>query len=366
MTQKTKNIAVILTAALWIFGLSLWGIFAPDAETSLSERRRLAQAPKLTAENLVSGKFMSDFEKYSADQFPLRDGFRRIKAYAEYYGFWQLDSNGIYFKDGYASKLEYPLNEAALTNVSNKINYIYDEYIKDGGGKVFLSVIPDKNCFLAPDAGYPCLDSEKMVNTLRESVPFAEYIDIFPTLDISDYYTTDTHWRQEKIIGTARTLAEAMGAEIGGEYTEKALDAPFYGVYSGQSALPLKGESLIYLESPAINGMTAYNFETDAYGGVYDFDAASGTDPYEIFLSGPRSLMTVENPAAKDKGELIIFRDSFGSSVAPLLAEGYSKVTLVDIRYLASARLGQFVDFDGADVLFLYSTLVLNNGEVMQ
>ncbi len=80
-----------------------------------------------------------------------------------------------------------------------------------------------------------------------------------------------------------------------------------------------------------------------------------------MYLSGARALLTIENPEAKTDRELIIFRDSFGSSLAPLLVQGYAKVTLVDIRYLRADMLDQVMDFYGQDVLFLYSTLVLNN-----
>ena len=38
----------------------------------------------------------------------------------------------------------------------------------------------------------------------------------------------------------------------------------------------------------------------------------------------------------------------------------------MDIRYLPSARVGQFVDFTGKNVLFLYSTQVLNNSEALK
>ena len=80
-----------------------------------------------------------------------------------------------------------------------------------------------------------------------------------------------------------------------------------------------------------------------------------------MFLSGARALLTIENPNAKTDRELIVFRDSFGSSMVPLLLEDYEKVTLVDIRYVSSVKLDSFLDFHGQDVLFLYSTLVLNN-----
>jgi hypothetical protein len=41
-------------------------------------------------------------------------------------------------------------------------------------------------------------------------------------------------------------------------------------------------------------------------------------------------------------------------------------VTVVDSRYLSSAMLNRFIDFHGQDVLFLYSTLVLNSSNQLQ
>jgi hypothetical protein len=81
---------------------------------------------------------------------------------------------------------------------------------------------------------------------------------------------------------------------------------------------------------------------------------------YELFLGGNSPLVTIENPNAKEEKELVIFRDSFASSLAPLLIPGYSKISLVDIRYMQSDYVGNFVDFENADVLFLYSPSLLN------
>ena len=52
--------------------------------------------------------------------------------------------------------------------------------------------------------------------------------------------------------------------------------------------------------------------------------------------------------------------------MVPLLAQDYETITLVDIRYMNAAVLGNFMDFHGQDVLFLYSTLVLNNSETIK
>ena len=94
---------------------------------------------------------------------------------------------------------------------------------------------------------------------------------------------------------------------------------------------------------------------------MYDMEKAEGKDPYGMFLSGTRPILTIENPHVDNGEELIVFRDSFGSSLVPLLMKGYEKITVLDIRYVNSAMLGQVVDFGEQEVLFLYSTMLLNN-----
>ena len=97
-----------------------------------------------------------------------------------------------------------------------------------------------------------------------------------------------------------------------------------------------------------------------------DMEKAASRDPYEIFLGGADPLIIIENPNAEREKELVVFRDSFGSSLVPLLVSEYSKVTLIDTRYMQSAAIGSFVKFDNQDVLFLYSTLILNNSLAMK
>ena len=55
-----------------------------------------------------------------------------------------------------------------------------------------------------------------------------------------------------------------------------------------------------------------------------------------------------------------MFRDSFGSSLAPLLAGSYRKITLIDLQYISSDLLESYVCFQEQDVLFLYSALIWN------
>ena len=123
---------------------------------------------------------------------------------------------------------------------------------------------------------------------------------------------------------------------------------------------------IYYLDHDVLNQCKVYDFQNEKDILIYDMAKAQGEDPYEMFLSGAISLITIENPNATTDKELIIFRDSFASSLAPLLAEGYAKMTLVDIRYIRSDMLSQFITFENQDVLFIYSTLVLNHSETLK
>ena len=309
---------------------------------------------------------MSNFENYTLDQFPLRDKFRTLKALVTLNVFNQSANNDIYVVDGYASKIEYPLNEASVKRAGERFQYVYEKYLKGTDTKSYISIIPDKNYFLAKENGYLSVDYEKMISLLKENTGFLKYIDITNELDISDYYKTDTHWREENILDVAEKIGAEMGGNVKAEYDVKTLDVDFYGVYYGQSALPLKAEKIKYLTNETLESCKVFDYQNNKEISVYDMEKANGKDPYEMFLGGPLSLVTIENENAKTDKELIIFRDSFGSSIAPLLVEGYKKITLVDIRYIHPNMLQSYIEFDSQDVLFLYSTSVLNNSETIK
>lgn len=358
--KKTKTAIYILFFTL----VCLMCIVKTDGEFSKTERRPLKQFPEITWNSIKSGRFMSSFEEYTLDQFPFRDGFRTLKAWVEQNILQKKNNHEIYVKDGYAVQMVYPENKTSVKNALKVMNGVYETYLKDTECKSYFSMIPDKNYFLKEEAGQLSMDYDLFMNELKKGMGFASYIDITDTLSVEDYYRTDSHWRQEKIVPVARKLNQAMGSSVTGKYKEMTLERPFYGVYHGQWALPLKADKLSYLTNELIEDYDVYDHENGRSIPVYDMEKAAGNDMYETYLNGSLSLITIDNPNINSQKELILFRDSFGSSIAPILAEGYSKVTLVDIRYMRWERLEQFIEFNNQDILFLYSTALLNNNEI--
>lgn len=354
--------------AVMLFGISLCFLLKAPDDFSESERRVLARFPKLTAETIVSGEFMEDFEVYTQDQFPWRDGMRSLKAVTALGVFGQSDNNDIYVADGHVSKLEYPLRIEMLDNAAKHFENIYETYLADTDTNLYFSIIPDKNYFLAEDNGYLNIDYDELVSAMREKTDYMEYIDIMDELTIGDYYRTDTHWKQESLLPIAEKLADTMGVNLDDEYEVNTLDNPFYGVYYGQSALPLTPDTIQYLTSGTLESCTVTSYDTGVpvEMPVYNMEAAKGRDPYEMFLCGADALVVIENPTADTDKELVVFRDSYSSSLVPLLVEGYAKITLIDTRYIQSGLIGNFVEFDDQDVLFIYGTMLLNNSTMLK
>ena len=173
-----RAVLTILLPAAVILGFSVAGLLLPDQEVSASERRRLAQAPYLRWEAVSSGRFMEEAEAYSQDQFPLRETFREIQALVRCGILGQKDNHGVYVADGYAAKLDYPLDPDSVDYAAERFRYVYQRYLEGTDSAVYVSVIPDKSQFLAKDNGYPCLDFDALAGQLTEQMPYASYVDI--------------------------------------------------------------------------------------------------------------------------------------------------------------------------------------------
>ncbi len=361
--MKNQSMIKTFTIALLFGALSLISWFGPQKDFSESERRPLAEEPTLTIETVLAGEFQKEFELYSVDHFPLRDHFRRAKALFSSYVFGKKDNNGLFVSEGHLSKIEYPENKEMKEHAANRFRYLYESYLKDKNVNIYLSVIPDKNYFLAEKNGYPSLDYSAFIADFKNQMEYASYIDVLPLLSIDDFYRTDSHWKQEEITDVAEFIGNAMGTDVKSEYMVNVLDVPFSGVYLGQSALPFAPDTIRYLTNNMLTSCQVNYFDSGKAepGEIYNMEKAHGKDPYEMFLSGTSALIEIENPNSKTDKELVVFRDSYASSLVPLLTAGYRKITVVDIRYLQSKFLGNFISFDNQDVLFLYSTTLLNN-----
>ncbi|MBI9011475.1 MAG: hypothetical protein JEZ08_04535 [Clostridiales bacterium] len=347
---------------IFICSILFLNIIIADSEISFSERRTLKEFPELNFDTIMSGEFMTELEPYLLDQMVLRDNFRQLKSWFELSVLSKKDVNDLFVKEDHIFKLEYPYKPELAKHFVAYINKINDLYLKDN--QVYISLIPDKNYFL--DDNYLKIDYDDMIAEIKSSD--LEYIDIFQTLSLGDYYKTDPHWRQENLSEVIEILSKEMNFELKYQMHDyiKSSFNNFYGAYASQSGFRVDSDELVYLSHPDFEDLIIKNYEKSDATDLYDVTSLEGMDAYDVFLSGASPLIEIYNPNADTTKELLIFRDSFGSSITPLLVGSYEKITLVDTRYVAAEYLDQFINFADQDVLFLYSTLVVNNSIMLK
>jgi hypothetical protein len=91
--SKSDSASTLLPVIGCIFMANL---LTPDREFSEVENKYLKQMPKFTFQNFVFGDFTTDFEKYSSDQFVLRDNWITVKAASELAA-GKKENNDVYY-----------------------------------------------------------------------------------------------------------------------------------------------------------------------------------------------------------------------------------------------------------------------------
>ena len=356
MSDKIKDIVVTLVFLITIISLFLINIIKKDTDISISERRKLATMPELTTKSLFDGTYFKKFDSYVTDQFIERDTFRKIKIDIELST--KGEYNNLYLYDDYIIEEIFPLNSNSINNLTNKINYIKDTYLNDNSN-IYYTIIPDKNYFV--NNGNLKLDYNKLQDMMKSNLTNLNYINIFDKLTLDNYYKTDTHWKEEDLFNVANTIANQMNFDITNNNNVVNTITTFKGSYAGRLSVTKDIDTIKTISNPSTLNSSVYNYETKKYTDIYDYTKINSLDKYDIYLSGAVPIIDIINNNTSSDKELIVFRDSYGSSLIPLLIEGYKKITVIDIRYISSKILNKYIDFNDQDVLFMYSILTINN-----
>lgn len=345
-----KNKIFVFGFLIFIYGFMMISIFDQDKEVSYNERRQLATVPSFE----LSTKLSNKVEKYLLDHFPLRDDFRKIKGLFNYKVLFKLENNDVYFKDNYVFKSMYPTNKKSIENYNkylDKMNSLFTE-----NNNVYLMIIPDKNYYLN-DKNFLNIDYDYLYENVGVNY---HKIDIRDILSLEDYYYTDTHWRQENLDKVIKVIDSKMSfgyKMINYKYNRYS---KFYGIYYGES-LNSKPDIINYLTNEVIDNSSVFYLENDNLTNVYNPSKLTGMDSYDVYLDGASSYIEIVNNNCSNDKELVIFRDSFGSSISPLFINYYSKITIIDNRYISSDYFKKYIEFDDQDILIMNSTMIIND-----
>lgn len=334
-----KLLIIVFISFISLFGfISLFN----KEEISIYERRKLKAFPKIKDNN----NFFDDLDKYLSDHFIFRQDFREVKGFVNYNLFNISINNNVTIKDDYLFELS-EVNYKSLDNIVSKINDIVSRFnISDYN----VLSIPLKNHYVGLDS-----TSDDINDYLSGKLD--NYYSLKDVLSLSDYYRTDIHIKQECLSGVVSRILDLCDVE------EKEIDYDlntynkFYGSLYAKMAIKMEPDTLTYMTNDLLDGVKVESIEDKELLDVYNVGELESLDPYSIYLNGPKAYLKIVNENVKDR-KLIIFRDSYTSSIAPLLVPYFSEIELIDLRYYSSDLLN--IDGD-AKVLFIYGSEVLNN-----
>ena len=281
----------------------------------------------------------------------------------------KLEEAKFYVLDGAIYEKDVILNEDAVKGNIEKLNSIYENYLKDKDMNVYFSIIPDKTYFAENkmDSEYKKIENSTMEKLNSE----ISYFDISKSLNLNDYYKTDMHWKQENLEKVVNIIQNELNIESDEKvkYEEKSL-GDFYGTYYDEIENNVSPDELVYLSNNVLESCKVYNEETKLEEPIYNLNRVEKTgNKYDLFLSGASSIQKIINENVDNGRKLILFRDSFGSSIAPLIAGQYEEILLIDLRYINYSILSDYIDFSefaNQDVLFLYSSRVINKAGIFR
>lgn len=350
--MKEKIIIILFLIIIYVF--AILNLVFDDKKVSIYERRKLTNVTALKED------FNENLDSYLTDQFPFREQVLNLNSSFNRFVLNNQGFNDVYLKGNYIIEKNYPLDEKSLNNFTRKINTINTNFLSNSN--VYYGIIPDKSYYLN-DNKYLTMDYDYLYNYLKNNLNIS-YIDVENSFDLEDYYKTDIHIKQTSYPKLIQKLSQYFDFEIKNiEYKEN-----IYNEFKGASfyKVPfMNTEPLVYLTTDLFDDVNVKHLEYED-NFIYKESDLNSVDSYNVFLSGPSSLIEIENNALDSDKELIIFRDSFGSSLAPLLIPYYKKITLIDLRYISMKLAQEYVDFKNKDVLFLYSTLIVNSSYILK
>lgn len=365
MSSHMKRINLITTVIflIVIFGLTISSLIKEPEEISISERRKLAQSPQISIDEIFNGNFTEDYRDFLQDQAVLRENFRAIKSFVERKILFKKENNEVYIVGNNLYDKFYGINQRYIDRAAMLLNNIIESINSE---KIYLSIIPSKAHMLDRNK-YLLSDQNTIADYLKQNVN-SKYINLMKIATTGNeelFYVTDHHWTTDGAIKAYEIIITAMGYQPVDDYDFELVTDSYVGSYYGKAAvMSIEKDSIYFAHNEYLDNMTVRRYETldeyEDFDSIYFKDKVDSLDPYDAFLGGLGPITVIENSVIQSDEELIMFKDSYSHSLAPFLAQHFKKVTLFDLRYVRRELIESNFDLDGKTVLFIYNTTILN------
>jgi hypothetical protein len=312
--KKNKNIGAIgyVVLCIVICIIPFAGMAVAPTNTT-TENKVLASFPALQNNGKWNLDWLSEAGEYFEDHFAFRQYLVTAdsEVQSRVFGVSNMDTviNGT---DGwlyYSATLEDYLGENTMSdrgifNIAHNIS-LMEQYVESQGSEFLFTIAPNKNSLYGEDMPYY---DQKIVSTERNQTllePILEeqnvsYVDLFSLFEAEDeilYLKRDSHWNQKGAVLAYNALLDGLNLE--------------HETYETVRAVRTKTEygdlnKMLYPKSaePEWN----YTYEKEQ-----EYQYVTDTESVE------EAWIETENN--NGSGSLLMFRDSFGNTLLPLMAD---------------------------------------------
>ncbi len=312
---KVENILYIIICLL-ICILPFAGMTVA-ATSATTENRALAGFPEFWENDSWNQEYLAELGAYFEDHFAFRQVFVMADSVIQSRAFGVSNMDTVITgSDGwlyYASTLkdylgERTLSEKGIWNAGNNLSLIQKK-VEENGAEFLLTVAPNKNSLYGKHMPYYYrrkISQEKNMTYLKKElvkreIPYADLFAVFEREKEILYLKRDSHWnRKGAVLAYDAMLDYFKLAHETYETVENIRTRDEYGDLN----------LMIYPLSFAPEWNYTYQKE---YTYQYVTDTSSVEDVW----------IETENPAGT--GRLLMFRDSFGNTLLPLMADTFEK-----------------------------------------
>ena len=347
------GIIVVMQAAFWLL---------PRRSFSENEKRVLSEAPQIDAAGIADGSVFRSIESYLSDHFPGRELWVGTNAYlvnAEGRGATEdivRGTDGWLFTAPVSDDRETLWdNMRAITTFAEKQSVPVSMMAVPSAG----AVVSDK----LPALHMPYPDADLLEEARRIAGNTLHWVDLYTDFCSAEqperlYYRTDHHWTSEGAYRAYCLLMEELGQSSvpRDDFTVEQISG-FYGTSYSKSGLWLTEPDTLELWTGSdIQAVTtvydANRADPVTREGMFFREYLEDADKYPVFLSGNHARVHIETNADSGK-RLLVIKDSYAHALAPFLAEEYSTIDLIDLRYFKQQTISSWLEENPADEILL-------------
>ena len=344
---------------------------------SENENRYLAEFPKLSLKTYLDESFMEDFDEWLSDRFIWREDWIRLKNKTDEIS-GKTEINGVFIENDMMMQIWDGYDEEQLEKNISAINKFVTTHPDIPS---YFMLVPNAQEIysdkLPPFAEVG--DQKEFINMFYGLLEgFAGTVDAYSVLEENKdsyiYYRTDHHWTSYGAylgylaagaqlgyspIDVSNFTIEHASYDFNGTLFSKTLDngvtsdiIDYYFLTENEPEVRVS----VYDDYNASSGKVIYK----EYDSMYFREYLNVKDKYSSFLGQNSPIVTVESKNAKSDKSLLVIKDSYAHSLVPFLTKEYSKVTMLDLRYI-NVDFQMYVPLEDYDqILFTYNVITLS------